>query len=68
MVNVNAGSWASVSKVTRKVMGAMDDAGVKVNNDDSHNNDSIYIDTRTHIYIVSLGSLVSLRILRMKTE
>jgi len=30
MVNVNAGSWASVSKVTRKVMGAMDDAGVKV--------------------------------------
>merc|ERR1740133_451297 len=30
MVNVNAGSWARVAKVTHKVMGAMDEAGVKV--------------------------------------
>jgi len=30
LVNIRAGSWASVSKVAGKAMGAMDDAGVKV--------------------------------------
>jgi len=30
MVTINGGSWGSVSKMTRRAMGAMEDAGVKV--------------------------------------
>merc|ERR1712100_98384 len=30
MVNVKGGAWGSVSKVARRAMGAMEDAGVKV--------------------------------------